>query len=58
MKHYIYIVKFVTGIKARIYAFNKAEATILAQAEQIRKGNEYAIESIVEESDNEQAPNQ
>lgn len=41
MRQYAFNVKFMTGKSEQVMAFNKTEAIILAQAEQIKKGNEY-----------------
>ena len=41
MRQYCYLVAFRTGLSEKVMAFNEAEAIILAQAEQIKKGNEY-----------------
>ena len=47
MKNDTYIVTFATGKQETVYAFNPAEATILAQAKQIQAGNDYAVVSVV-----------
>lgn len=41
MKQYCYFVKFNTTQTEQVFAFCEAEAIILAQAKQIKKGNEY-----------------
>lgn len=51
MKFIKYTVTFVTGIVEVIYALNKVEAKILAQAQQIRLGNSYTVKSIKEDRD-------
>ena len=43
MKDYKYLVKFVTGEWEFIFTGNEQTAKILAQAEQIKKGNNYTI---------------
>ena len=48
MKHNTYIVAFVTGEAITVYAFNKQAATILGQADQILKGNDYTVKEISE----------
>lgn len=48
MKNKNYLVKFKTGIYSRQYASCENTAKILAQAEQIKEGNNYDVESIVE----------
>jgi DNA-dependent RNA polymerase auxiliary subunit epsilon len=46
MKQYKFIVMFTNHCNETVYAFNVKEARILAQAEQIKKGNSYNIEFI------------
>ena len=46
MRKYLFKVLFKTGILEEVYAFNSREAEILAQADQIRKGNDYAIDTV------------
>ena len=47
MRKYYYIVKFSTGQQENVAAYNEVEAIILAQAEQIKKGNQYkCIEEV------------
>ena len=42
-----YTVQFVTGAVEEVWAFSYGEAIILAQAEQIEKGNQYEVQFIV-----------
>jgi hypothetical protein len=46
MRQYKFAVQFVTGLEEIVYAFNSAEAIILAQAKQINKGNDYRLKDI------------
>jgi hypothetical protein len=46
MKPSRYKVIFDTDIEVEILAFCKKEAVILAQAEQIKKGNRYTVFSV------------
>ena len=41
MKDYCFVVKFATGLFSEVYASCKTTAMILAQADQIQKGNDY-----------------
>lgn len=47
MKNHEYIVNFVTGLWEIVYADDEQSAKILAQAEQIKKGNNYEVSSII-----------
>ena len=51
MRRKYFKVEFTTGEIEQVRAFNKHEARILAQAEQIKKGNEYKYISKVCEVD-------
>ena len=46
MKQHEYKIVFITGQTELVYAFNAQAAKILARAEQIKKGNDYIIQSI------------
>lgn len=46
MKHTKFIIEFITMIQETVYAFSEREAVILAQAKQIKKGNQYKISHI------------
>jgi len=46
MKKEEYTVTFVTGQEEIVYAFCESEAKILAQAQQILKGNDYTVKII------------
>lgn len=46
MKHTTFIIEFITGKEETVYAFNIREAAILAQAEQIKEGNNCDIKHI------------
>lgn len=50
MKQNKYKVYFVTGQIELVYAGGTESARILAQAEQIKKGHDYTVESIMVES--------
>jgi len=41
MRQYCFRIKFTSGKIEQVEAFNETEAIILAQAAQIKKGNEY-----------------
>jgi hypothetical protein len=47
MKKSEYIVTFGTDKRESIQAFSAEEAKILAQAKQIKKGNDYIVTSIL-----------
>ena len=47
MKKYNYKIKFVNGDIIYKSAFNMAQAEILAKAEQIKKGLDYNVESVI-----------
>lgn len=47
MKNHKYIVAFVTGLREIAYADSEQSAEILAQAEQIKKGNNYRVSGII-----------
>lgn len=44
-----YLVTFETSKTETVLASCEADARILAQAEQIKKGNQYVVESVVEQ---------
>jgi len=44
-----YLVLFVTGLIEIVNAFSPQEATILAQAEQIKKGNIYEVKKVLKD---------
>lgn len=46
MKQTEFRVVFTTGIAVDVSAFSDREAIILAQAEQIRKGNDYEVQEV------------
>ena len=46
MKQNTYEVTFMSGTKIIVSAFNEIEAKILAQAQQINKGNNYNVGRI------------
>lgn len=48
-----YVVHFFTGITVTVDAFTSKEAMILAQAEQIKAGNDYRVDYISRRSDHE-----
>ena len=52
MKQYKYKVIFTNHCFEIVHAGNKKEAIILAQAEQIKKGNTYNVEFVKDKNDN------
>ena len=50
MRYYLFTVQFETGYTCEVYALNKEEATILAQAVQIQAGRGHSVESIKREN--------
>lgn len=51
MKPYTFEVTFSTGIKTMVSAYSKEQARILAQAEQIKLGNNYYVSTILKIED-------
>ena len=47
MRTYKYIVTFITGLTEEVTTNGEPSAIILAQAEQIKKGNNHEVESVV-----------
>lgn len=47
MRHTEYKVIFITGKTEFEYAFGYREAIILAQANQIKKGNDYTVSQVI-----------
>ena len=50
MIEYLYHVTFITGRVETVYAGSEQTAIILAQARQIRKGNNYKVKGILKTS--------
>ena len=47
MRTYTYTVTFTTGLTEKVTTTGEPTAIILAQAEQIKKGNNHEVESVV-----------
>ena len=47
MRTYNYIVTFITGLIEEVTTNGESSAIILAQAEQIKKGNNHEVESVI-----------